>query len=178
MIVYIAVDQKNGMMFNHRRQSQDRIMRENMLKDCAGSPLWMNSYSKKLFIPEENALLPPHLVVDDDFLSKAVADTHCFVENCSLTEWKDNIDSIILYKWKKQYPADFYFDTSVFTFDAAAGTVAGKFGIYRIEGTGEHSVGVAVPSFRICHRRSAPCGIEYAEHAEFTPQRDFGAGNR
>ena len=113
MIVYIAVDQKNGMMFNHRRQSQDRIMRENMLKDCAGSPLWMNSYSKKLFIPEENALLPPHLVVDDDFLSKAVADTHCFVENCSLTEWKDNIDSIILYKWKKQYPADFYFDTSV-----------------------------------------------------------------
>ena len=31
MIVMVCVDDKNGMMFNKRRQSQDRVLRQHML---------------------------------------------------------------------------------------------------------------------------------------------------
>ena len=32
MIVMVCVDDKNGMMFNKRRQSQDRVLRQHMLE--------------------------------------------------------------------------------------------------------------------------------------------------
>ena len=32
MIVITCLDQKNGMMFNHRRQSQDSVLREHVAK--------------------------------------------------------------------------------------------------------------------------------------------------
>jgi len=45
MIVITCLDQKNGMMFNHRRQSQDSVLREHVAKLVANLPLWMNHYS-------------------------------------------------------------------------------------------------------------------------------------
>ena len=40
MIVITCLDQKNGMMFNHRRQSQDSVLREHVAKLVANVPLW------------------------------------------------------------------------------------------------------------------------------------------
>lgn len=34
MIVITCLDQKNGMMFNHRRQSQDSVLREHVAVGC------------------------------------------------------------------------------------------------------------------------------------------------
>ena len=113
MIVYIAVDDTNGMMFNHRRQSQDRIMRQNMLKDCADSTLWIGEYSRRIFSDENGNLIADNIVVDDDFLSKAGENDHCFSETTDITPWMDKIDTLVLYKWNKRYPADTYFDTSL-----------------------------------------------------------------
>jgi len=39
MIVITCLDQKNGMMFNHRRQSQDSVLREHVAKLVANVPL-------------------------------------------------------------------------------------------------------------------------------------------
>ena len=113
MVVYIALDDKNGMMFNKRRQSQDRIMRENMLKFCADSKLWIAEYSRKLFLPQDGGEFPSNIIVDNDFLSKAGANDHCFVENDNLSQWMDKIDSLVIYKWNRMYPSDFRFDSSV-----------------------------------------------------------------
>mgnify|MGYP000439949858 CR=1 FL=1 len=44
MIVITCLDQKNGMMFNHRRQSQDSVLREWIVNHTAGSKLWMSSW--------------------------------------------------------------------------------------------------------------------------------------
>ena len=49
MIVITCLDQKNGMMFNHRRQSQDSVLREHVAKLVANVPLWMNHYSASQF---------------------------------------------------------------------------------------------------------------------------------
>ena len=45
MIVIVAVDDRNGMMFNRRRQSQDRVLREHILDMTVGKKLWMNHYT-------------------------------------------------------------------------------------------------------------------------------------
>ena len=45
MIVMACLDQKNGMTFNHRRQSQDCVLREHVAELFANVPLWMNQAS-------------------------------------------------------------------------------------------------------------------------------------
>ena len=50
MIVMVCVDNQNGMMFNHRRQSQDRGLRRRMC-EIAGNDdgkFWMNAYSRQI----------------------------------------------------------------------------------------------------------------------------------
>ena len=49
MILIVCVDDHNGMMFNHRRQSQDRVLRADVLELTVGKVLWMNAYSRKQF---------------------------------------------------------------------------------------------------------------------------------
>ena len=61
MIVITCLDQKNGMMFNHRRQSQDSVLREHVAKLVANVPLWMNHYSASQFDTESI----PNLNIDD-----------------------------------------------------------------------------------------------------------------
>ena len=55
MILIVCVDDHNGMMFNHRRQSQDRILRGDILELAEGKILWMDAYSKKQFVEEDDA---------------------------------------------------------------------------------------------------------------------------
>ena len=54
MIIMVCVDDNNGMMFNKRRQSQDRVLRQRMLELAGEKKLWMNDYSRRQF-PEEEA---------------------------------------------------------------------------------------------------------------------------
>ncbi len=113
MIVFIAVDKENGMLFNRRRQSKDRVLRENMLRDCADAKLWIHSFSKKQFLDENGNVSPENIVIDDDFLAKADENEFCFVENADISPWMDKIHTLVLYKWNTTYPADTYFDTSL-----------------------------------------------------------------
>ena len=41
MTAIICMDDKNGILFNRRRQSQDRLLREDLLRETGSSPLWM-----------------------------------------------------------------------------------------------------------------------------------------
>ena len=50
MKIIVCVDNQNGMMFNHRRQSQDRVLRKRILELTGGKKLWMNAYSQKQFL--------------------------------------------------------------------------------------------------------------------------------
>ena len=49
MILIVCVDDHNGMMFNHRRQSQDRVLRADILELTDGKKIWMNAYSRNQF---------------------------------------------------------------------------------------------------------------------------------
>lgn len=110
MIIIAVVDNRNGLMFNHRRQSQDKILREKILKMTADSKLWINHYTEKQFIDTADCR---QLNIDDNFLNKAAHDEYCFVENSSLQKFEARIEKIILFKWNRDYPRDFVFDINL-----------------------------------------------------------------
>ena len=114
MNLVVCVDDKNGMMFHDRRQSQDRVLREKILAETADSRLWMNDYSHGQFSQEPAAVPsaspPNHVFIDEDFLEKTSPGDYCFVEDRSVASYEGSIERIILYKWNRVYPADRYFD--------------------------------------------------------------------
>lgn len=109
MIAIVCIDDNNGMMFNNRRQSKDSVVRKNILKDISPAKLWLNKYSAKQFEP----LYQSCLSVDDDFLLKCASREFAFVENLPLEGYTDKLEKIIIYRWNRKYPADFYFNIDI-----------------------------------------------------------------
>lgn len=107
MKIIVCLDDKGGMLFNKRRQSSDRLLRERVLRLTAGSRLWMNAYSKKQFTEETTVF------ADEQFLEKAVQGDYCFVENTDILPFADKIETMIVYRWNTVYPADVRFPLSV-----------------------------------------------------------------
>lgn len=104
MIAVICMDDRGGMLFNRRRQSQDRLLRSDLLREAAGRPVWMNAYSAKQFTAPPENLRPA-----EDFLDRAGPGELCFVEDRDLTPWLEKLEGLILYRWNRTYPADLYF---------------------------------------------------------------------
>ena len=101
MQVIITVENRNGMLFNPRRHSRDQKVSERILAYCKEKKLWMNAYSAKLF--ENN----PQICVSETFLEQK--DAICFVEDQDVTPYLPEIDTIILFHWNRDYPADLFF---------------------------------------------------------------------
>ncbi len=104
MNLIVCVDDKNGMAFNRRRQSQDREVRKRICEISRNSILRMSYYSKSQFT-EANV----NIIAGDDFLFKAERDDFCFVELSDPRSFEDKIRKIILFKWNRLYPADVFF---------------------------------------------------------------------
>lgn len=105
MTVIVCLDNANGMLFNHRRQSRDANVIRDILKTTNGASLLVAPYSEPLFSQAECSIS-----VSGSFLADAGANDYCFVENTSVAEFKEKISKLIIYKWNRDYPADFYFD--------------------------------------------------------------------
>lgn len=115
MRVIICVDDKNGMTFNRRRQSQDRILRQDVLEEAGGGKIRMNAYSAKQFADAA----PGQLQVEEEFLEKAGDGDLCFVENRDIVPFEEKIEEIILYRWNRTYPADTWLQLSFEDWNAA-----------------------------------------------------------
>ena len=105
MIIVVCLDDSGGMMFNRRRQSQDRVLRARVLALSAGERLRMSPYSAGQFAEED----APQIAADDDFLDKAAPGDYCFVEDADILPYLDQIEQVIVYHWNRSYPADTYF---------------------------------------------------------------------
>lgn len=104
MTLIVCVDDNMGMLFNHRRQSMDVAVRERILRQAEGKHLWMNHYSAKQFSPVAM------INTDESFMIEAAPEDICFAEDCSVAQYEQWLDKIILYKWNRTYPADLHFD--------------------------------------------------------------------
>ncbi|MCI5656492.1 MAG: ribonuclease Z [Candidatus Pseudoruminococcus sp.] len=101
MIVILCLDDKNGMMFNNRRQSKDKVVIQDILKLINGKKLFINSYSENLFQNSES-----NLIIDNNFLNNAAKEDYCFVEDNNLQGFSKKIEKIIVYRWNRMYPSD------------------------------------------------------------------------
>ena len=113
MILIVCIDDKNGMAFNHRRQSQDRVLVERIECLTADSKLRMAPYSQKLFSCSD-------ILADDDYLIKADIDDYCFVEREDVKPYEDKIQKVIVFRWNRHYPSDLKFGIDLSTWHLVA----------------------------------------------------------
>lgn len=109
MKVFVCVDDTLGIAFNHRRQSRDRILNEDVVK-TADTRLFCTPYSEELLRAH------PRLAVTHTPLLDAGRDDYVFAEMLALAEYSDKIDTLILYHWNRKYPSDMHLDLSLDTF--------------------------------------------------------------
>lgn len=103
--IVVCLDDKNGMLFNKRRQSQDKVLREDLLEHLKQNEnLYMNEYSYKQF----KEISDERIKVSEDFINDSLESDWCFVENISINE-NIEISELIIYKWNRTYPADLWF---------------------------------------------------------------------
>ena len=105
--VALCVDDENGMMFRGRRQSRDRVLIADFMRDHEGETVCISPYSKLLFGDF------PQVTVCDSHLECCPNGGACFVEASSLAEWADVIGCITVYRWNRLYPADLYFEADI-----------------------------------------------------------------
>lgn len=98
MRVFVCVDQKDGLLFNNRRPSRDRVVIEDIEKLLDGQDIAMSEYSAKLFEGYD------HVVVTEDFKDFE----NVFSEQANLEELAWN--ELIVYRWDKVYPSDVKLD--------------------------------------------------------------------
>ena len=99
MTLVVCLDHHGAMLFNKRRQSQDRIQREHLLKVVGNNSLWASEYTAKLF--EEG-----QVKIDNDLIKNAKGEDYYFVES-PITEAETlKFDSLLVYKWNRTYPFD------------------------------------------------------------------------
>ena len=107
--IIVCVDKDNGMLFNNRRLSKDKILCEKILEITSSSKLLMNEYTKSLFENSEN------IIVDNNFLQNANLGDFCFIENIDINEY-NQIEQVYIFNWNRKYPADRFFNLNLSNF--------------------------------------------------------------
>jgi hypothetical protein len=107
----VCLSEDLGMMFNHRRQSRDRVLIADMIAHTQGKRLWISPYSEELFGDACS-----FLHISPDPIANAEADDYCFVEDTPLPRDLNCVDELIIYRWNRHYPSDVHFacDKSAF----------------------------------------------------------------
>lgn len=105
MTVIVCIDNAGGMLFNKRRQSKDKLLLEDIKRLSGGKDILISPFSEKLFSTSGIPYRLTERPLDEGDKSDIV-----FIENFHLSEYIDNIDTLIIYKWNRDYPSDFYLD--------------------------------------------------------------------
>ena len=103
MTCYVCLDDKNGMLFNRRRQSRDALVLED-IRSSIRQTLTIDVFSEKLI---QQAGIPYVLAPED--LAELPEDAHFFLEARSSLD-AATADRIVLYRWNRHYPADTYWE--------------------------------------------------------------------
>ena len=100
MYIILCLDDNYGLAFNHRRQSQDRIVAEDISKTVGEKKLWITDYSRKLFQAVSN------LEISENPKEEAKEGEYVFQELETLDTGDKRIEQFIIYRWNRVYPAD------------------------------------------------------------------------
>lgn len=101
MTVYVCLDDRNGILFNKRRQSRDiRVLED--IRDSIPEVLTVDPFSEKLVA---EAGIPYRLA--EETLEE---DAHFFLEARPAAPVVAEASRLVIYRWGRHYPADVRFD--------------------------------------------------------------------
>ena len=98
MRLIVCLDDRDGMTFLGRRQSQDALLRQDMLAYVDGHGLWMNSYSVAQFGNDCNISV-------SEQPGEHAEGGYCFVENLPGSAFLP-AEELVIYRWNRHYPSD------------------------------------------------------------------------
>ena len=98
MRLIVCLDDRDGMTFLGRRQSQDALLRQDMLAYVDGHGLWMNSYSAAQFGNDCNISV-------SEQPGEHAEGGYCFVENLPASAFLP-AEELVIYRWNRHYPSD------------------------------------------------------------------------
>lgn len=110
MHLIICLDSQNGWQFHNRRQSMDRLLRQDLMQYALCSAVWMDPYAASQFSP-----LPSNVLVDSQCIEKAGDQDLCFLESGDLSLAVSKADKLTIYRWDKVYPADRYLEDAAYS---------------------------------------------------------------
>ena len=105
MTLIFCLDEERGIAFGGRRQSRDRELTADILKDYSGMRLAMSAYSAKLFDGND-------VLVSDS--PSADFDAY-FLELKSPRDALPLADKVVIYNWNRLYPSDVRFSADMST---------------------------------------------------------------
>ena len=111
MTAVICIDDKNGMMFNGRRQSRDRLLIEDLIDFIGSRRLMLSPFSALLFEDHKE-----RVTVSPDFIDEAEEEDICFIENAEPSLFMDKTKELVIYRWNRAYPSDMRFEADISSF--------------------------------------------------------------
>lgn len=96
MTLILCVDDRGGLMFNRRRQSQDRLVRTDMLRLCGERLLAVSPYTARQFASEDRVKVVDQPGEEDIF----------FLEDLPPQPLLERAEKLVLYHWNRVYPGD------------------------------------------------------------------------
>ena len=97
LTLYICLDDRNGLLFNKRRQSRDIRVLEDMAASVSGE-LLIGACSEKL-VTDAGVLC--RVVTEEE-----VSQGHYFAEAVPSEALLSGTDTVVVYRWNRHYPAD------------------------------------------------------------------------
>ena len=110
MKLIICLDERNGIMFNHRRQSRDEQVIFDILNHIGDNKLHIRNYSASLF-PEGATI-----TVSNDPVANCGVHDYCFLEDINPSAVIDQFSELVIYRWNRHYPADAVFSADLSAF--------------------------------------------------------------
>ena len=95
MTLYVCLDDRNGMLFNKRRQSRDGAVLEDIRASVSGV-LTVDGFSEKLIA----AAQIPYA------LGEPAPGVHFFLENRDPEVLLPLAKTLVIYRWNRHYPSD------------------------------------------------------------------------
>lgn len=98
MTLMVCLDDRNGLLFNKRRQSRDKALIEDALAFVKDERITTDSYTAQLF-PEDAV----------DVSEEPFSGSVCFAERGDFLAFRSSVNQLVVYRWNRNYPADTYF---------------------------------------------------------------------
>ena len=107
MTAFICVANNNGILFNKRRVSRDKAVIADVAGELGDGFLYVSLYSAPLFDESDISVI----VSSAPDESRDVGDS-IFAEEIPPSRYEPSLDRLIIYRWNRDYPADFFLDFS------------------------------------------------------------------